>query len=160
MLLVVADTSPLRYLVQIGEIEILPQLFEKILIPTPVYEELSTRPRQHRSVRGRRDCRAGWRCCPAAPSDDPALSALDPGEKAAIVLGLSLRADLILIDDRKGLAVAVKKGFQVTGTLGLLSRAAHRGLVDLTDAFRRLRQTNFRFRKELMDALLDQNKRR
>ena len=33
MRLVVADTSPLRYLVQIDRIELLPRLFEKIFIP-------------------------------------------------------------------------------------------------------------------------------
>jgi len=40
MLLVVADTSPLRYLAEIGHIEILPRLFERIMIPGAVYEEL------------------------------------------------------------------------------------------------------------------------
>jgi predicted nucleic acid-binding protein len=40
MLLVVADTSPLRYLVQIDQIQLLPRLFEKILIPSVVSDEL------------------------------------------------------------------------------------------------------------------------
>jgi predicted nucleic acid-binding protein len=34
-------------------------------------------------------------------SGDPVLGKLDPGERAAIALGLSLKADLILIDERK-----------------------------------------------------------
>jgi len=40
MLLVVADTSPIRYLVQIGHIDLLPRLFEKVLIPGVVADEL------------------------------------------------------------------------------------------------------------------------
>jgi hypothetical protein len=40
MLLVVADTSPIRYLVEIGHIGLLPQLFERIFIPSLVYDEL------------------------------------------------------------------------------------------------------------------------
>jgi predicted nucleic acid-binding protein len=40
MLVVVADTSPLRYLVQIDQIQLLPRLFEKILIPSVVSDEL------------------------------------------------------------------------------------------------------------------------
>src|SRR5262249_52816608 len=136
MLLVVADTSPLRYLVQIGEIEILSQLFEKIFIPGPVYEELSN-PSTPASVRAWAKVLPDWiEVLPAAASDDSALATLDAGEKAALVLGHSLGAALILIDDRKGVAVAVKKGFQVAGTLGLLGRAAQRGLVDLPEAFR------------------------
>jgi hypothetical protein len=43
----------------------------------------------------------------AAEIGDPALDALDCGEKSAIALGLSLKADLILIDDLKGAAVAL-----------------------------------------------------
>ncbi len=40
MVIVVADTSPLRYLVQIDQIQLLPRLFEKILIPSVVSDEL------------------------------------------------------------------------------------------------------------------------
>jgi len=76
--------------------------------------------------------------------------------RAAITLALTLRADLILIDERKGTNAALKKGFEVTGTLGVLSRAASRGFVDLADSFARLKGTNFRHRQEIMDALLDQ----
>jgi predicted nucleic acid-binding protein len=52
--------------------------------------------------------------------------------------------------------VARSKGLAVTGTLGVLSLAARRGLVDLADSFARLKRTNFRYRQEIMDALLDQ----
>jgi predicted nucleic acid-binding protein len=76
------------------------------------------------------------------------------GERAAITLALSLHADLILIDERKGTAVALGKGLDVTGTLGVLGLAARRGLVDLADAFARLKRTNFRYRQETMDTLL------
>lgn len=40
MLLVIADTSPIRYLVQIGQIDLLCRLFEKVSIPIEVAEEL------------------------------------------------------------------------------------------------------------------------
>jgi len=42
----------------------------------------------------------------------------------------------------------------VTGTMGLLARAAKRGMLDLGDAFSRLKRTNFRYRQDIMDALL------
>ena len=44
MRVVVADTGPLRYLLQIGQIELLARLFEKVFIPSVVTEELSTLP--------------------------------------------------------------------------------------------------------------------
>ena len=40
MRVVIADTGPLRYLIAIGHIDILPKLFKTISIPTAVHEEL------------------------------------------------------------------------------------------------------------------------
>jgi predicted nucleic acid-binding protein len=82
------------------------------------------------------------------------------GRREAITLAISMGANLILIDERKGTYVALNKGFVVAGTLGVLALAARRGLVDLADAFARLKGTNFRYRPEIMDALLDQNSRK
>ena len=89
-------------------------------------------------------------------ADDAVLRPLGAGERAAITLALSLHADLILIDERKGTAVALGKGFEVTGTLGILRLASQRGLADLADSFARLKRTNFRYRQEIMDELLNQ----
>ena len=89
--------------------------------------------------------------------DDAAFLPLGAGERAAITLALSMHADLILIDERKGTNVALDKGFVVAGTLGVLALAARRGLVDLADSFARLKRTNFRYRQEIMDVLLKQN---
>jgi hypothetical protein len=44
---------------------------------------------------------------------------LGPGETAAIALAAELHADLLLMDDRRGVAVALRKGPVVTGTMGL-----------------------------------------
>jgi len=76
------------------------------------------------------------------------------GERAAISLALSIHADLILIDERKGTQAALERGLEVAGTLGVLQRAARQGLVNLAKAFERLKQTNFRYRQEIMDRLL------
>jgi predicted nucleic acid-binding protein len=46
----------------------------------------------------------------------------------------------------------------VTGTLGVLSLAASHGLIDLADSFERLKRTNFRYRQQIMDDLLEQEK--
>ncbi len=39
MRLVVADTGPLNYLVLIDAVDVLPRLFEQILVPAAVYDE-------------------------------------------------------------------------------------------------------------------------
>jgi predicted nucleic acid-binding protein len=158
MLLVIADTSPIRYLVQIDQVDLLAQLFEKILLPTIVAEELR-HPSAPPAVQSWIKQQPAWvNIVPAPDIDDPGLMALDAGERSAIALGIALKADLILIDERKGAAMAVNKGFETTGTLGILDLAAERGLIELEEAVDRLKQTNFRYRQEIIDALL--NRRR
>jgi predicted nucleic acid-binding protein len=154
VLLVVADTGPIRYLVEIGHVGILPQLFERIFIPSLVYDELR-HPSAPAPVRAWVNALPAWlEVLPVTVGDDPAFEPLDDGEKSALTLGMTLGADLILIDDRKGAAVALQKGFQITGTLGLLTRSAQRGILDLADALARLKRTNFHYRQELFDELL------
>jgi len=43
MPLVVADTGPLHYLVLTGDIELLPKLFERVLVPQVVKEKACVR---------------------------------------------------------------------------------------------------------------------
>jgi len=72
------------------------------------------------------------------------------------MLALSIQADLVLIDERKGTQAALDKGLDVAGTLGILQRASRRGFLNLSEAFDRLKRTNFRYRQEIMDELLSE----
>ena len=62
-----------------------------------------------------------------------------------------------LIDDRRGV-IAARKGLTDIGigTLGILGLAAQRGLLNLAEAFERLKRTNFRYREEVLNAALAQ----
>jgi predicted nucleic acid-binding protein len=82
------------------------------------------------------------------------VEGLDEGETAAIALAISLDADLLLMDDRKGVIVARGKELRVTGTLGVLDLAAQRGLVNFAQAVNRLRRTTFRIPEGLLDSLM------
>jgi predicted nucleic acid-binding protein len=107
---------------------------------------------------GLRKRRCGLRVKPNPDrnSDNAVATILDEGERAAIALAGAVGADLILMDDRDGVAFARSKGFAVTGTLGVLDLAAQRGLIDLAQAFTRLKATSFHYRQGLLDALLAQ----
>ena len=158
MLVVIADTTPIRYIAEIDHLGLLPQLFTTVNIPIVVYRELqqpSTPPR----VRDQLTTPPSWLViAPEAPTSDPGLLALDDGERAALTLGMALHADLILIDERKGTAAAVQRGFETTGTLGLLVRAARLGLIDLENTINRLKATTFRYRENLVAQILAEHR--
>jgi predicted nucleic acid-binding protein len=129
MRLVVADTGPLNYLILIEAVDLLPGLFEHILIPAAVYAELSHADAPA-LVRAFAAAKPGWlevHPDPTPDIDDTADTTLDEGEQAAIALATSIGADLILMDDRAGVAAAHRLGLSVTGTLGVLDLAARRG---------------------------------
>lgn len=158
-LVVVADASPIRYLVLIRQIELLQQLFGKIFMPLVVCNELK-HPSAPAVVSEWMRSPPGWLdVAPTTGRLDPELDTLDDGERAAINLALSIHANLILIDDRKGAAAALKKDLEATGTLGILDLAAQRGLLDLPAALLALTSTNFRYQQTMIDALLDQHKK-
>jgi predicted nucleic acid-binding protein len=154
--LIVADTSPLVYLVLIDHIEILPGLFETVLVPEAVYAEIC-HPLAPAPIRAWAAAPPLWlevKHVPAAAGER--LPSLDAGEREAILLALSIHADLVLMDERKGTQAAIDRGLDVTGTLGVLQRAARRRLLDLPEAFERLKRTNFRYRQDVMDRLLSE----
>jgi len=155
MRLVVADTGPLHYLVLIGHAELLPELFQRVTVPDAVWRELR-HPEAPAVVRRFAARPPSWiEVRPAPRTDgDPKWRVLDPGERAALALAKALAADLILMDDRAAVRVAREQGFAVTGTLGILDLAAQRGLVQHHTAIEALKATNFRYRPEIMDALL------
>jgi len=93
-----------------------------------------------------------------APPKLRALQDLDVGERAALALARERRADLVLMDDRSAVAVARQQGFTVTGTRGILDLAAARGQVDLAAVILRLKGSNFRYRPEPLDGLLERHR--
>jgi predicted nucleic acid-binding protein len=88
------------------------------------------------------------------------MEKLQAGERSAILLAESIRADIIVLDEKFARRTAAERGLRVTGTLGLLAEGASRGLVDLPCAIDRLRRTNFRYSPALLKAILDRYSRR
>jgi len=153
--LVISDTSPLRYLVLIDHADVLPAIYTEVLIPEAVADELR-QPATPQPVRRWIAHAPAWlQVVPfRASSVSVPPAGLDRGEQDAILLALHLKADLVLMDDREGVEEARRLGLAVTGTLGVLDRAAERGLIHLPSAIARLRHTNFRIDPALLDRLL------
>jgi predicted nucleic acid-binding protein len=151
---VVADAGPLNYLILIDAVEVLPKLFGAISVAQAVATELR-HPRAPQPVRRWMAEAPTWVSVGAPEiANFAAMAKLDEGERATIALALAWRADLVLMDDREGVAAARGLGLTTVGTIGVLDRAAINGWLDLHHAVSRLRATNFRGSPSLFAALL------
>ena len=154
-MIVVADTSPLNYFVQIGCESVLPSLYKRVLIPPSVLHELGHPDAPKVVADWLLDLPRWIEVRPTAGAPDSALADLDPGEREAIQLAQEQRADLLLIDERRGRLEAKRRGLATTGTLGVLLAAAQKGLIDAAAAYQQLAtKTNFRCSPELHESFL------
>jgi predicted nucleic acid-binding protein len=160
MTIVIADTSPINYLVLIDEIGILPGLYHRIVIPEDVLLELMDAGAPP-EVRDWTRQYPGWLEIRRVTSREPSLMDLDAGEGAAIALAQLETEVLLLIDESAGRLEASRSGIPNTGTLGVLRAAAIEHLIDLPSALERLLATNFRVSGALVaDLLADDADRR
>jgi len=144
-MIVVADASPLNYLIQLQCDEVLPRLYRRVYAPLAVIEELRHPAAPGGVVSWLAHIPEWIEIRTVASAPDLSLEALGPGEQQAIQLAQEQHADLLLIDERKGRLEATRRGIATTGTLGVLLAAGVRGLLDAESAYRRLlRETNFR----------------
>ena len=124
-MIVVADTTPLLLLSSIGRLDLLRILYEEVFVPRSVWNEaVAARP----TAIGVQELKgASWLSVSDAVEArglDPSLAAaLDEGEAAAIMLAEQMKATLLLIDEKKGRAVARQRGLRIRGTLGVLVEA-------------------------------------
>jgi predicted nucleic acid-binding protein len=141
-MIVVSDTTPLNYLILTQSIHVLPSIFGQVYAPSAVVRELS-HPRSPEVVRMWAGSPPEWLIVQDPTQIDSSLQ-LGAGETAAISLAIELKADRVLIDERKGYKAALQRGLQATTTLGLLEEASYRGLIDFEQTVERLdKETTF-----------------
>jgi predicted nucleic acid-binding protein len=156
-LIVVADTTPLLYLSRIGRVGVLRVLYQKIVVPKTVWDEaVVARPGAPgiENLLG-----AKWIVvsdqAERAGIDRVLEETLDPGEAAAITLAELLSAQILLIDERKGRAVARERGLNIRGTLGVLVDARRAGHIEsLRHVLDELLVEGFRVSPELVEEAL------
>ena len=156
-MIVIADTTPLNYLVLIDKVEILPQVYGRVLIPPAVWEEFQ-RPETPEAVRAWIAQRPAWlEIRTVGRSPEPALRNLGAGEREAIALAEELHADRLILDDHAARRIATRRNLIVIGTLGVLVEVAERGLVDFSEAVASLQQTSFYISPEVLAPLLNRH---
>lgn len=118
-------------LARIGRLDLLPSLYQQVLIPSAVYQELTA---SKGDLPPPVDLASMTWLIVAAASDRKRVEELredlDPGEAEAVVLAIERRADLLLVDERRARRTAAAAGLTVTGLLGVVAKAKRAGLID------------------------------
>jgi predicted nucleic acid-binding protein len=159
-MIVIADTSPLHYLILLEHADVLQHLYGRVMIPQAVVRELQAQ-KTPAVVRQWITGPPEWlQVRQITVPLDPALAELDPGEREAIALAEALRADALIIDEKIGRREAERRKLRVIGTVRVLDDAAEAGLVDLPTVLPQLQAFGFYLDAKLLQFLLDRNSAR
>ena len=154
----VSNAGPIIHLSWIDRLDLLTALFEEVVVPVAVREEVLRAGPHVPGIQAIRDAFAsGWLRVQPVLDSAAALrltAELDRGESEAIVLMRETRAGLLLLDERRARARAGREGLRLVGTIGILQQARDRGLVQaVTPLLRDLRRHGFRVSAELVEQV-------
>ena len=146
------NTTPLITLAGVGLLDLLPLLYDKVWAPRIVLDEYQAKaPPTEPDL-----AQATWLTVVDAVIIDPTLPLLDVGEAAALSLAQTIRARLILLDERKARRIAARIGLQVAGTLAVLLRAKQQGLIAAIQPYiTQMQSQGRRFHPDLIARLLE-----
>ncbi|MEA5388539.1 nucleic acid-binding protein [Haloarculaceae archaeon H-GB11] len=145
-LVAVPDTGPLIHLAEIDSLDLL-SLFDRILVPTTVLDELSvgTVPSGLSELAFQRI---------EASNDVEYSTDLDPGERAALSVAQE-RDAVLLTDDMAARDVATDLGVEVHGSIGVIALGYARDRFDKSDAERRMRNLQKKSTLFVSDAVVE-----
>ncbi len=126
-MIVVSDTTCITNLMHIERLDVLKGIFQEIIIPQRVYDELCAIPKQRILLQTQT-----WIVSQNIQNNtlyEQLTEDLDLGEAEAITLAYELSSDYLIIDERKGRQVAENLGIKVIGLLGVLVLAKHQNII-------------------------------
>jgi predicted nucleic acid-binding protein len=129
-MIIVSNTSPIINLAMVGQLNLLEQLYLNIDLAQAVYDEIVVagigKPGASEMQK------ANWLQVHQV-ANIPLVKALelelDMGEAETIAFAVELKADLVLLDERRGRNVAARLGLNKIGILGILFEAKNKGLL-------------------------------
>ncbi len=137
---VIANTTPLIALANIDQLEILHKLYDTIIVPQAVIDEIIREPARQRV------CNSDWikveSICDQSQKDI-FRARLHAGEVEVMILAREQKADLVIMDDNAAKKTAKFLGLNVTGTLGVLLKAKKEGYIEKIEPLKRKFKCNF-----------------
>jgi predicted nucleic acid-binding protein len=146
---IIADTSCLIILTNIGELDILHKVYGQITTTSEVANEYGNILPEWVEI--------------ATITDKYRQQLLemqiDKGESSAIALALETTNSTVILDDYKARKIAQRLGLSFTGTIGVIVKAKLRGIIpSIKPILEKIKQTDFRISTELELQALKQAK--
>lgn len=140
----VTNSTCLIGLERIERLDILPQVFSSVTIPSAVSAEVGLE--------------ADWLVVRTVQNLTVVAvlkTQVDPGEAEAIALAIELGDVFVILDDRKARQLAQQLSLKVIGTVGMLLRAKRFGVIpEIKPLLAALNQVNFRISEALIQKAL------
>ena len=138
--LIISDTSCFIVLSNIGRLELLQKLYDKVITTPEIVAEFGGALPDWIVVKG------------AADKGRQIIfeSQLDKGESSALALALEMEDSTLILDDYKARKAASRLNLRFTGTLGVMIKAKATGLIpSIKPIIEEIRKTDFRITDEL-----------
>jgi uncharacterized protein len=149
---VISNTTPFISLASIGKLNLLKEIYKKIIIPEAVIEEIEQGGEIYVSNLRLSD----WvHIIPNINGiDDNLLFQLDYGERQVIINAIKMENSIVLIDDKIARNIAEYLGIKVKGTLGVLVEAKKRLLIpSFKNDAEKMKSNGIRFSQRLIDEI-------
>ena len=160
-MIIVADTTPILYLIKIREIDILQLLFDKVCIPKEVYNEL-TKDKNYIdeiSILNNTSFIEVYEVDDKKKIEDyMKIVGMHRGEAEAIVLCRQLGSEMILMEDGVGIKLAKEERINVirTGTLLIsLNKNGYKTKDEIIKILNKLKETKIRISQNIYDYIID-----
>lgn len=160
---VICNTSPIIGLISINRLSLLWELFDEIIIPQAVYDELCADSVQHRSeIETIQQCVDNGQLSIYHVQNETAVKQLYGklhfGELEVIVGAKELNIPLAVIDERAARKMTSNFLIDTIGILGILTLAKQRGLIlGIKPEIDALRMSGYRIGETIYRQILNQN---
>lgn len=160
-MIVISDTTPILSLLKAGRLGLLELLYQTVVVPEAVFEELTCNADYRDEGKEIRNC--PFLAVEKVSDRDSVdvlrnVTGLDAGESEALVLYREKKADILLLDERKGRSVAKKMSVEYIGTMGILMLAFDEGIVtaeEVRETLEKLLRCDIRLSRRLCNKVLE-----
>src|SRR5436309_14615454 len=143
--LVISNTSPLFYLHRLRRLDLLQKLYQRVIVPEAVVDELKAGRDQGEDAPDVADYDWIEMRSVRVPGLVRLITDLGAGEAQVLALALEEPGSLVILDDRLAREVAKLQNLRITGTAGVILKAKQEGYISaVAPLHNRLLQLDFR----------------